>query len=222
MTTRTRLALVTAGFLGVGLMTVALQADAQQPAPPPPPAAGTPPAPPQAFGRSERERPKFSPADRAAFFDARIAAIHAGLQLTPDQEKLWSPVETAMRDMAKDRAAQREAMRSEPRPADPVQRLERMSERTIARGQALKKLADAAGPLYATLTDAQKHRLPLLMGGMHHRFAMMHEGRGGGERGGMGWQRGGRGPEDGRMGGWRGRERDRDMMGRDERDFDAR
>jgi zinc resistance-associated protein len=28
--------------------------------------------------------------DRAAFLDARLAALHAGLKLTPDQEKSWS------------------------------------------------------------------------------------------------------------------------------------
>ena len=36
---------------------------------------------------------RMNPEDRAAFADARIAAVHAGLKLTPDQEKLWPPVE---------------------------------------------------------------------------------------------------------------------------------
>src|SRR5271169_7260027 len=44
---------------------------------------------------------QMSPEDRAAFADARIAAVHAGLKLTADQEKLWPPVETAVRDFAK-------------------------------------------------------------------------------------------------------------------------
>ena len=49
------------------------------------------------------------------------------------------------------------------------------SDNMIARGEALKKVAAAAGPLYAALTDAQKHRLPILLHAMHHphRFAMM-------------------------------------------------
>ena len=38
---------------------------------------------------------RMNPEDRAAFADARIAAVHAGLKLTPDQEKLWPPVEAA-------------------------------------------------------------------------------------------------------------------------------
>ena len=44
---------------------------------------------------------RMNPEDRAAFADARIAAVHAGLKLTADQEKLWPPVEAAVRDFAK-------------------------------------------------------------------------------------------------------------------------
>ena len=35
-----------------------------------------------------QEHMRISPEDRAAYADARIAAVHAGLKLTPDQEKL--------------------------------------------------------------------------------------------------------------------------------------
>ena len=42
--------------------------------------------------------------DVAAFTDARVAALKAGLKLTAEQEKNWPAVETAMRDMAKERA----------------------------------------------------------------------------------------------------------------------
>src|ERR1700739_3179468 len=51
--------------------------------------------------REQMQHMRFTPEDRAAFADARIAAIHAGLKLTPDQEKLWPPVEAAARDFAK-------------------------------------------------------------------------------------------------------------------------
>src|ERR1700704_6574507 len=46
---------------------------------------------------------RMNPEDRAAFLDARIAAVHAGLKLTADQEKLWPPVEASVRDFAKQR-----------------------------------------------------------------------------------------------------------------------
>src|SRR6476661_6974152 len=49
----------------------------------------------------------FSLDDHAAFADARIAALKAGLRLTPDQEKNWPAVETALRDLAKQRAERR-------------------------------------------------------------------------------------------------------------------
>jgi hypothetical protein len=44
---------------------------------------------------------RFSPADRAAFLDARIAALKAGLVLNAEQEKNWAALESAMRDLAK-------------------------------------------------------------------------------------------------------------------------
>src|SRR5258706_909185 len=47
------------------------------------------------------EHTRMSSEDRVAFADARIAAVKAGLKLTPDQEKLWPPVEAAVRDFAK-------------------------------------------------------------------------------------------------------------------------
>ena len=72
---------------------------------------------------------RMNPEDRAAFADARIAAVHAGLKLTADQEKLWPPVETAVRDFAKlriDRAnARMNAQKddSQQKSDDPVTRL---------------------------------------------------------------------------------------------------
>ena len=51
--------------------------------------------------RDHMQHMRMSPEDRAAFVDARIAAVHAGLKLNADQEKLWPPVESAVRDFAK-------------------------------------------------------------------------------------------------------------------------
>src|ERR1700760_2604465 len=42
-----------------------------------------------------------NPQDMTAFAEARIAALHAGLQLNADQEKSWPPVEQALRALAK-------------------------------------------------------------------------------------------------------------------------
>ena len=131
------------------------------------------------------EHARLSPQDRTAFADARIAAVHAGLTLTPDQEKLWPPVEQAVRDFAKlriDRANARmqpgtDDTHEQQAPVDPVARLRSRADRMAETATALKKIADAADPLYKTLDDGQKRRLMILthMGHgftewRHHRF----------------------------------------------------
>ena len=95
---------------------------------------------------------KLSKEDRAAFFDARVAAIHAGLRLTAEQEKLWPPVESAVRDMAKTMSDLRDKAEAAGRPKDPIDGMQRMAQASIARGETLKKVADAAAPLYAALS----------------------------------------------------------------------
>src|SRR5215213_6871061 len=76
---------------------------------------------------ASRWRP--SQEDRAAFTDARIAALKAGLRLTPDQEKNWPAFETALRDIGKLHEQRRAGMQpSEPRSDDPTVRLRRHAE----------------------------------------------------------------------------------------------
>ncbi|QPF93544.1 Spy/CpxP family protein refolding chaperone [Bradyrhizobium commune] len=110
---------------------------------------------------------RMNPEDRAAFVDARIAAVHAGLKLNADQEKLWPPVEAAVRDFAKLRLDRANARMNAPpgdadKPEDPVARLRQRADDMGATSAALKKIADAADPLYKTLDDGQKRRLALL------------------------------------------------------------
>jgi hypothetical protein len=160
--------------------------------------------------REHMQHMRMSPEDRAALTDAKIAAVHAGLKLTPDQEKLWPPVESAVRDFAKlriDRANAR--MKAENGPQgqdqqkadDPVARLREHADNMAATAAALKKIADAADPLYKTLDDGQKRRLAFLT---HHEGRFGHEGwrhrwmeRGMGRDGGPGMD--GDGRESGRL-----------------------
>lgn len=121
---------------------------------------------------------RMNPEDRAAMVDARIAAVHAGLKLNADQEKLWPPVEASVRDFAKlriDRANARMTARdnaqgnaSGQQTGDPVARLRQRADNMAASSAALKKIADAADPLYKTLDEGQKRRLAMLT--HHHRF----------------------------------------------------
>jgi len=137
---------------------------------------------------------RMSPEDRAAFTDARIAAVHAGLKLNADQEKLWPPVETAVRDFAKmriDRAnARMNAERDEDqqKPDDPVARLRERADNMATSAAAMKKIADAADPLYKTLDDGQKRRLAILthMEGRGWRHRGFEHGMMGGDRDGDG------------------------------------
>jgi hypothetical protein len=129
---------------------------------------------------------RMNPEDRAAFVDAKIAAVHAGLKLNADQEKLWPPVEGAVRDLVKirlDRANARMPAGGDaqgaPKNDDPVARLREHAETMAVTADAMKKIADAADPLYKTLDDGQKRRLAVLThldgrhggpGGWRHRW----------------------------------------------------
>ncbi len=162
-------------------------------------------APGESSGPPGMERMQHWAADHEALLDARLAGLKAGLKLTSDQEKLWPPFETAVRDAAKmnmqhmkammDRAQKMRDMMEQMKDAkdatdispdgsavSPVDRMEAMAQRLSERGAAIKKVADAAKPLYASLDDAQK-RLFGLLGG---ELAIMGRHRGGGMMGGMG------------------------------------
>ena len=111
-------------------------------------------------------RPPLSAQDRAAFLDARLAALHVGLVLNADQEKLWPAVEAAARDRAILMMDLREKERTSDRPANPVDGLRRHGEADIARGMADTKLASAAQPLWAALSEEQRRRFPMLARGL--------------------------------------------------------
>ena len=126
-------------------------------------------------------------ADHEALLDARLAGLRAGLKLTPDQEKLWPPFETAVRDAAEMRTEHMKAMMDRMQkmrdmdmtkpmqgtddtndmgPPDqatsPVDRLEALAKRMSERGAAMLNVAQAAKPLYASLDDTQKRLFGLL------------------------------------------------------------
>ena len=120
---------------------------------------------------------RFSPEDIEAFADARLAALHAGLKLSGDQERMWPPVEEAIRNLPKLRREQFRAWReSRDQPRDDLPALLRtMADRQGARAEALRRLADAAAPLYATFDEGQKRRLRLLARHMRPRGGMMRQ-----------------------------------------------
>ena len=112
--------------------------------------------------------------DQKTLTDLRIDLVKAALQLTPAQEKLWPPVESAIRARAEDRKARiakiqetvgrradesrAEALRNR----DPIAFLQRRSEALAQRSADLDKLAEAWQPLYKTLSPEQRQRMGAL------------------------------------------------------------
>jgi zinc resistance-associated protein len=119
--------------------------------------------------------------DMRAFGEARLAALKAGLALTPEQEKNWPAFEQAARDLAKVRMDRRNAMRNAPAANDPVERLRQRATALSETGAALKKLADATDPLYKSLDENQKRRFAVLnrLAGVGRAGLRGREGRGG-------------------------------------------
>jgi hypothetical protein len=132
-----------------------------------------------------------TPETRSRLEDGRIAMVKAALQLTPDQEKLWAPVESQVRDTFKSHEARIEAWQKkreerkaegdkggEHNRADLAARFEKMSQRMSERAERMKAFSTSFSPFYASLSDEQKEVLRPLMrelrpgfGHPGHRFA---------------------------------------------------
>ena len=150
------------------------------------------------------------PIMRPCYYRAR--GLKAGVELTPDQEKLWAPFEAAVRSAAHAHAAyaghdgahdrMRNGMDQEmtDRPdmremgeagegASPVDRLAAAADRMSKAAAAMKQIADTAKPLYGSLDNSQKR----IFGFLAREMLMMGHGPGG-----MGgWQHRHRGDEGG-------------------------
>src|SRR4051812_9323852 len=170
----------------------------------------------QRDGRADPARGQPNVEDMRAFAEARLAALKAGLMLTPEQERNWPAFEQAARELAKQRLDRMDAFASarrdrQPRSVDPIERMRRRAEMMSETGAVLKKFADAMDPLYKSLDDGQKRRFALF-----HRFGARD-----GVRGGRDDQREFRGREG--RGEFRRRDADREFDGRDnEREFRGR
>src|SRR5438477_9647483 len=112
--------------------------------------------------------------DQNTLTDMRVDLVKAALQLTPEQEKYWPAVESAIRASAEDRKARIakiqetvgrradenriELMRNR----DPIAFLQRRSQALAQRSADLDKLAEAWQPLYNTLSQEQRQRMASL------------------------------------------------------------
>jgi hypothetical protein len=123
-------------------------------------------------GRDGGQRWQPSVEDMRAFGEARLAALKAGLTLTPEQERNWAAFEQAARELGRLRIERMSARRSAPPGSDPVERLRQRATAMADTGAALRKLAEAADPLYKSLDEGQKRRFEMLSrfarSGRHH------------------------------------------------------
>ena len=119
-----------------------------------------------------------SPGTIARLQDGRIAMAKTALKLSPDQEKLWAPVEEKIRAGFEERRKAREAWQAkrEERRAEKAkgedgkgeklalpERIEKRSERLTARAAKMteraakaKEFAEVLKPLYASFSEEQK------------------------------------------------------------------
>jgi LTXXQ motif family protein len=114
---------------------------------------------------SRAERMQQWAADRETMLDAKLAGMKAGLGLTADQEKLWGPFESAVQDADKSRMdamGQMMRMRAQGERMSPIDHLEAMADRLSQGATNVKKIADAAKPLYDSLDESQKHKFGML------------------------------------------------------------
>jgi hypothetical protein len=141
---RTVLAVLVAGFISAPVFALAAEGDQQT---------------------SRAERMQQWAADRETMLDAKLAGMKAGLGLTADQEKLWSPFESAVRDADRSRVGamrQMMQMREQGERTSPIDHLEAMADRLSQSATNIKKIADAAKPLYDSLNESQKHNFGML------------------------------------------------------------
>ncbi len=93
----------------------------------------------------------------------RIAKLKTELKLTPQQEPLFTAVETQLKKMQDERRAARMANRERFRNAELPDRLDLMSERAAANATAMRELSASVKPLWASLTAEQKETVKKAM-----------------------------------------------------------
>ncbi|MFG1422872.1 Spy/CpxP family protein refolding chaperone [Roseixanthobacter liquoris] len=120
------------------------------------PSAGVPPEPPAVE--------LYSTADAQAVLEARLLALKTVMTLSPEQQKLWPPVEAAIRAVAKLSAERRAERAKAPPPDNFVDILDRVADAEALRARDLKTVTAALKPLVASLTPEQLRRIPAFLG----------------------------------------------------------
>jgi hypothetical protein len=115
-----------------------------------------------------QQLPDWSEADARAVLNARLAALRAVVELTPEQEKLWTPVEAAIRDISKAASDRRNHRQQVAAPNSFLDVLSAIADSEETRGRELRRFVEATRPFVASLTEAQKRRVPVFLGLTDH------------------------------------------------------
>jgi len=121
----------------------------------------------------EASHARLTPTDLNILTDARIGIVKATLQLTPEQQKFWPPIEEAIRTRAEARFHRLARLKTLVEQAgqhdfNPVELIRGRAEALAERSANLKRLADAWQPLYQTLNPDQKQRVRLVAAHVLH------------------------------------------------------
>jgi zinc resistance-associated protein len=116
----------------------------------------------QSAEAAHEERTQHWAADHETMMDARLGGMKAALKLTPEQNPLWEAFENALRGGAKSRFDDMRVMMENRDRMSSVERMDWTAGRMARRADELKKISEAAKPLYGSLDDTQKHKFELL------------------------------------------------------------
>ena len=88
--------------------------------------------------------------------EAQLKGMKTSLRLSADQEELWGPFESAVKDGQNVRLLALQKEQSDN--LSPMDRLTAKADRLTQSRANLEKIVEAAKPLYASLGDEQKHK----------------------------------------------------------------
>ena len=91
-----------------------------------------------------------------AAIEAQLKGMKTSLRLNADQEQLWGPFESAVKDGQNARLLALQKEQSDN--LSPMDRLTAKADRLAQSRANLEKIVEAAKPLYASLGDEQKHK----------------------------------------------------------------
>jgi hypothetical protein len=94
----------------------------------------------------------------------RIQRLHNQLQITPEQEALWTPIAAAMQDNAKSIAAAMQARSDKTATMNALDDIMTYEAVAAIHAAGLKRLADTFGPLYAAMSPAQQRNADMVFG----------------------------------------------------------